>query len=215
MTKGSPGNYSAASFDRSCADHEKRSVTAEERDRLALLTKTASSIEQWKGKSYSGGGAREESVRVRLEPFCDLGFLAKASRERYEYRKTDALRTLLNHWEAARGSERFLQEQFFATFAACRKSSVRPATDNEATDALVKAGTALKSSLGYSPITDVGLLASVRLLTENSVVLELSRTTELLKRLQKLDPDFVRFTVNRMGAMAHVKFLKALPGAET
>ena len=79
-----------------------------------------------------------------------------------------------------------LQEQFFATFAACRKSSVRPATDDEGQpDALVKAGTALKSSLGYSPITDVGLLASVRLLTENSVVLELSRTTELLKRLQK------------------------------
>ena len=145
-----------------------------------------------------------------------LGFSRKASRERYEYRKTerssDPAEPLGGRGAA---SERFLQQHSLPRLRACRKSSVRPATDDEATDALVKAGTALKSSLGYSPITDVGLSASVRLLTENSVVLELSRTTELLKRLQKRIPDFVRFTVDRMGAMAHVKFLKALPGAET
>jgi len=78
----------------------------------------------------------------------------------------------------------------------------------------VGAGKDLKSSLGYSPITDVGLLAGTRLLTHKGSVLELARTTELLKSLQKEDPNFVRFTVNRMGAMAYVKFLKSSPGAQ-
>ena len=209
------GELLADIFRQVVREHEKRSLAVEERDRLALLAKTATSIEQWKGKPYSGGGAREESVRVRLEPFCDLGFFRKPTRERYEYESTESLRTLLRLWEAAGDTEKFLQEHFFATFAACRKVSVRPATEDEATEALVKAGSALKSSLGFSPITDVAILAAVRLLTEKGLVLEIGRTTELLKSLQKQDPGFVRFTVDRMGAMAHVKFLKALSGAET
>ena len=40
----------------------------------------------------------------------------------------------------------------------------------------------------------------------------LETATKLLKKLQKQDPNFVRFTVDRMGTMAHVKFLKPLPG---
>ena len=61
----------------------------------------------------------------------------------------------------------------------------------------------------------MGLLAAARLLTERGLVLELARTTELLKSLQKQDPAFVRFTVDRTGTMAYVKFLKELAGAPT
>jgi hypothetical protein len=193
-------------------DHSKRSVTAEERDRLALLTKTATSIEEWKGKAYTGGGARQEMATVRLEPYCDLYLFTKPDRERYEYATTESLKTFVDHWNDLPDPDGFLQQRFFSTFAACRKLDVRPADDHEATRALVKAGETLKSSLGYSPITDVGLLAGVRLLTEEGKVLELARTTELLKDLQKQDPTFVRFTVDRMGVMAYVKFLKAAPG---
>jgi len=35
---------------------------------------------------------------------------------------------------------------------------------------------------------------------------------ELLKALQKRDPSFVRFTVDRMGTLAYVKFLKTERG---
>ena len=196
-------------------EHSKQSVTAEERDRLTLLTKTANSIEQWKGKAYTGGGARQEMATSRLEPYCDLGFFSKQDRDRYEYTVDDSLKVLVDLWGSLADTETFLHGRFFATFAACRGMSVRPAEEQEVIEALVKAGETLKSSLGYSPITDVGLLASVRLLSEKGVVLELARTTELLKSLQKQDPGFVRFTVDRMGVMAHVKFLKALPGAKS
>ena len=65
--------------------------------------------------------------------------------------------------------------------------------------------------MGYTPLSDVGLLAGTRLLTERHCILELGRTVELLKALQKQDPKFVRFTVDRMGALAYVKFLKMEP----
>ena len=57
-------------------------------------------------------------------------------------------------------------------------------------------------------------LAGTRLLTECSRVLEIGRCFDLLKAIQRKDPTFVRFTVDRMGVLAHVKFLKKAPGGE-
>lgn len=194
------------------AIHGKKSLSAEERDRLAVLSKIATNIEKWKGKAYTGSGAREEAVRVRLEPYCDLGLLAKPTRERYEYTTTEAASRLIARCSDPQEIEQFLQQSFFATFASCRGIKSEEATDEEATKFLVRAGKGLRSSLGYTPITEVGLLAGVWLLTERRRILELGRTVELLKALQKQDPTFVRFTVDRMGTMAHVKFLKDAPG---
>ena len=198
-------------FHQIIISNRDRSKTVEERDRLALITKTLKSIESWEGKAYTGGGAPQEVIRVRLEPYCDLGFLDKENRDRYEYKTTRALKILINQWEKEPDADRFLQEHFFSTFAASRGLKVRKAGKIQATKALVMAGDVLKSSLGYSPITDVGLIAGISLLTEKGRVLELARTTELLKELQKQDPEFVRFTVDRMGVMAYVKFLKSKP----
>lgn len=199
-------------FRRIVVDHGKRSLTIEERERLGLLTKSANSIEKWKGKTYTGGGARQQTITVRLEPYCDLGFFTKPNRDRYEYQTTKALKILLERWGSVADTDTFLQERFFRTFASCRKMKVYPATENQAIAALVQAGETLMSTLGYSPITDVGLLAGIRLLTEKKRILELARTTEILKAWQKRDPDFIRFTVDRMGIMAFVKFLKPAPG---
>lgn len=196
-------------------EHRNRAVTVEERSRLSLLMKTAASIDKWKTKSYTGGGARQEAVTVRLEPFCDLGFLTKPDRDRFEYRVTDRLRTWLDRWRQAENTDEFLRERFFAAVAASHGWTARRANEEESTAALTVAGEELKSSLGYSPITDVALLAAARLLTERRLVLEIGRATELLKDLQKRDPTFVRFTVDRMGLLAYVKFLKPAPEAAT
>lgn len=193
--------------------HGKRSLPAADRERLAMLGKIAASVETWKGKPYAGSGARQEAVTVRLEPYCDLGLLSKPSSETYAYQTTKAALALVESWGRFTDTDRLLQDGFFTAFAACRGYEAQPASDSEATDALVRAGAGLKSSLGYTPITDVGLLAGTRLLTEQKRVLELSRTVKLLQALQKQDPDFVRFTVDRMGTLAHVKFLKSAPGA--
>jgi hypothetical protein len=195
------------------AAHAKRSLPAEERDRLSMLGKIATNVAKWKGKAYTGSGAREEAIRVRLEPYCDLGLLRKPNREKFEYDLTDAARALISHYGTASDIDTFLQNGFFEAIAGCRDIKARPANDNEAIKALGDAGHALKSTLGYTPLTDVGLLAGARLLTEQHCILELGRTVELLKALQKRDPNFVRFTVDRMGTLAYVKFLKPEPGA--
>jgi hypothetical protein len=178
---------------------------------LALLTKTAANIAKWKNKAYTGGSALQEAITVRLEPYCDLGLLTKPNPDRYEWQTTDGLHTLWGNWVSLAETDRLLGERFFATFAAARGIVAEEATDEEATSALAAAGEVLKSSLGYSPITDVGLLAGAKLLTEEHRVLELHHTLRLLKSLQKQDPEFVRFTVDRMGALAFVKFLKPAP----
>ena len=193
------------------ATHAKRSLPAAERERLSVLMKIATNIAKWRGKPYTGSGAREEAIRVRLEPYCDLGIFSKPVREKYDYRVTKAARVLVDHSDKFANTERFLQKGFFAAFAASREIEAKPASDSEAIKALTRAGKALKSSLGYTPITDVGLLAGTWLLFEQERILELNYTVELLKALQKQDPTFVRFTVDRMGSLAYVKFLKAAP----
>lgn len=190
------------------SEHNKRGLTAEERDRLVLMKKVAESVEKWKRKSYSGGGARQEAITVRLEPLCDLGLLSKPERERFAYRAEGALRVCVERFGNPNKIGDSLQAAFFSTFAACRQMQVEDASDDESVESLANAGEKLKSSLGYTPIVDVALLAGVRLLSERSRVLEIGRSVELLKAMQKRDPSFVRFTVDRMGALAHVKFLK-------
>ncbi len=194
------------------AAHAKRSLPAEERERLSMLGKIATTVESWKGKPYTGGGAREVAIRVRLEPYCDLGLLRKPNREKFEYEATDAARTLISHYGKAADIDAFLQNGFFEAIAGCRGIEARPASESEAIKALADAGEALKSTLGYTPLSDVGLLAGARLLHDQHRILELGRTVELLKALQKQDPEFVRFTMDRTGSLAHVKFLKAEPG---
>lgn len=186
----------------------------EDRERLGVLEKVAGRIAEWKGKPYTGGGSREEFIRVRLEPYCDLGLFTKPDRHRLAYQVTPALRNLMTNWHNLEATDDFLETRFFTTLSSQHRLKVRGITDDEAKAALLAAGLTLKSTLGYSTITDVGLLAGIRLLFQSKCVLELSRTRTILRTWQKEAPTVVRFTVDRMGALAYVKFIPGPnPGA--
>jgi len=189
------------------------SLPTEDRERLSILEKVAERIEEWKGKPYSGSGSREEFIRVRLEPYCDLGLLTKPDKHRFTYRVTPALRTLMTDWCDLEATDDFLEQRFFATVARLYRLKVREAAYDEAKEALMGAGHTLKSTLGYSPITDVGLLAGIRLLFQQKRILELAQTRTLLRSWQKEDPAVIRFTVDRMGALAYVKFVGSTPAS--
>lgn len=180
----------------------------EDRERLGALEKSAASIARWKGKTYTGGGAREEFVRVRLEPYTDLGLFTKPNRHHFVYHVTPALRTLMAGWQDLKATDDFLEKRFFTTLAGIHCLKVKEATDEEGKKALLDAGMTLKSTLGYSPITDTGLLAGIRLLFQQKRILELSSTGILLRDWQKEAPNLVRFTVDRMGVLTYVKFLE-------
>ena len=185
----------------------KGSLAVEDRERLAKLEKAADNIERWRGKPYTGGGAREETIRVRLEPFCDLGLFSKPDRHRFAYKLTPAFKRFMVD---CKGTEidYFLENRFFATLAHMHNMTVNSAGDTEARNELREAGQALKSTLGYSPIRDCSLLAGIKLLFEHQRVLELGTSHDILRSWQKAEPEVVRFTVDRMGELAYVKFLK-------
>lgn len=185
------------------------SLPTEDRERLSVLEKISGRIEEWKGKPYTGSGSREEFVRVRLEPYCDLGLFSKPDKHRFTYCVTPALRTLMTNWYDLEDTDDFLEQRFFNTLARLHRLKAQVARDGEVKKALLEAGQTLKSTLGYSPITDVGLLAGIRLLFQQKRILELSRTRTFLRAWQKEEPNVVRFTVDRMGALAYVKFLQA------
>jgi hypothetical protein len=190
-------------------------LPGDDRERLSALDKTARSIEEWKGKPYTGSGAREEFIRVRLEPYCDLGLFTKLDKHRFAYRCAPALRTLMSSWPDLESTDDFLETRYFSTLAGMYRYKVQEAADDEGRQALVEAGQQLKSTLSYSPITDTGLLAGIHLLFRHKRILELSRTRTLLRAWQKEAPNVVRFTVDRMGALAYVKFVQPTPAVRS
>jgi hypothetical protein len=131
----------------------------------------------------------------------------KPDRHRFSYQLTPAFRRLMANWSGL-DTDDFLASRFFTTLGGIHEIKVREAEEDEARAALQDAGETLKSTLGYSPILDCSLLAGIRLLFNSHRVLEIGRSLDLLKAWQKTAPDVVRFTVDRMGMMAYVKFLK-------
>ena len=186
----------------------KTSLVVEDRERLAQLEKVAENIERRRGMPNTGGGSREQAVRVRLEPFCDLGLLTKPDRHRFTYQLTPAFHRLMVDWPGLDATDHFLENRFFTTLAGIHNLKVKEATDEEAREALSAGWEQLKSTLGYSPIKDCSLLAGIYLLFGKQRVLELGRSHDILRAWQKAAPDIVRFTVDRMGELAYVKFVK-------
>ncbi|MDW8309431.1 MAG: hypothetical protein RMK20_08670 [Verrucomicrobiales bacterium] len=193
------------------AEAQRQVLAPEDRDRVAKLSSVAASIERWKGRRFTGGGPREEAIRPRLEPYCDLGLFTKPEPHRFFYQCTPALRALLAHWRGPADTDDFLANRFFTALAAMHGLTPQPAAPDEARAAFLAAAEFIKSSLGYSPITDLGLLAGLRLLFGQNRLLEIKQADALLLAWQKEAPDAVRFTVDRMGNRAYVKFLKPTP----
>jgi len=188
----------------------KTSLPVEDRDRLAHLEKVAGTIASYRDRNYSGTTAREVSIRVRLEPFCDVGLLTKTDRHRFVYQFTPALKKLMADWGSLENTDNFLQNHFFTTLSNSYNLVVTQASEEDAHSALQQAGIELSSAIGYSPIKDCALLAGIRLLFTQLKVLELGRSHQILLAWQKEAPSFVRFTVDRMGGLAYVKFLKTM-----
>ena len=185
-----------------------RNLPAEERARLDRLLKIADSIAGWKGRSYSGGGAREEAVKVRLEPFAGLGLLTKDDPYRYEYRLAPEGKAFLAALDPASDNGAFLENAFFQSWArSFGPAGAGPATPDEMRAALVRAWNEVRSPLGYAPILDVALLAGIYALTEQGAFFEIAAARQFLRDWQKESPTAIRFSVDRMGTLAHVRLL--------
>jgi len=181
--------------------------SADDLSRIQKLIDSANKIEAWKGKPYSGKGAREQAITPRLEPFVDLGLLSKPDPFAYRYQVTDATRTFFEPLINAESIDYFLHDSFFETANKAFNLNAKHRTDRETIlPAIQKAYVILKSPLGYVPILEVCLLAGIYSITETGCYFEISEATELLKKIQKERPELIRFNVDRWGALTFVKF---------
>jgi len=193
--------------------HRNRQLSAEERDRLAVLSQVADSIEKWRERSYTGGGAHIEAGSPRVEPYVDIGMLRKPDPFRYSYTFTPAglaWAKALSEVDSDAQVAEFLATRFFATAAhACNLPST-PVTHPEAiAPHLYRSWNAIQSTGGYAPIEEMALVAGIEALLEHGLVIEPAVAREAIIAYQKANPYQVRFTVNRMGVLAHARFLEA------
>jgi len=184
-----------------------RARSGDELQRLQRLLDVAVSIEQWRGRTYTGKGAREEHITPRLEPFVDMGLLDKPDPFAYRYVLSPAGRVLFTAFCEAEDIAAFLESDFFHTANAAFGFGAVPADETQVLARLYAAYNELKSPVGYAPIKEVALLAGIRALIDDGLCFEIAEATELLKRTQRELPYVIRFNIDRMGNLVYVKFL--------
>lgn len=195
------------------ARHRSRLLPADVRDRLLLLEKSADSIVQARqSDKYEGGSAREESSRVRIEPFVDIGLFCKPDPYKYQYTFCDAGRVwaaALAKVETSEAVSDFLANRFFATAAEALAISARAVTEPETlVPHLLRASKAIRSPGGYAPIEELALVAGIEGLLNHGLIMEPEIARKALIAYQKDHPYEVRFTVDRMGVLAHARFVE-------
>lgn len=176
--------------------------------RIQRLLDTADKIERWtKTKPTGGKDILTHSVTPRLEPFVDLGLLSKPDSFAYRYQITDTTRTFVESLINSESIGYFLRHCFFEVARKAFDLNCAHRTDRETIlSAIQKAYAALKSPLGYVPIIEVTLLATIYSITEAESYFEISEATDTLRSLQKERPELVRFNVDRWGVLTLVKF---------
>lgn len=175
--------------------------------RIQKLLDTADKIESWRGKPYTGKGARELSITPRIEPFVDLTLVLKPDPFAYRYQISDATKAFFEPFVHSETIEHFLQHSFFEAANQAYDLKAVHLDDRETIFSYIQdAYAVLKSPLGYAPILEIALLAGIYALTKRSQYFEISEAIDLLKILQKERPEFIRFNVDRWGVLTFVKF---------
>jgi len=174
---------------------------------LRKLWDTAEVIEQWKGKPYSGKGARDENATIRLEPFVDIGVFSKKDKFAYQYQFTPVGRHIMSGLtEDEKGGSK-LDDRFFSlATAAYGISTTHLSKPDDIMHFVYLSYKNLASPLGYAPIREVLLLAAILAISTNSGYFEIADGFDVLKSEQKANPKSIIFNVDRMGRLNIVKF---------
>lgn len=205
------GLYLPEIYQKTIGRHRSRAQSVEMRERLNMLEKSAESIAmQNLQERYTGGGAREEATRPRLEPYVDIGLLKKPDPMKYDYALSLAGMAWARQTTGCETSDEiadFLHGKFFGVAAtAWYKNSIQM-SEAEIVPALHSAWRAISSSNGYAPIEEIALLAGIKALVNENKIVEIATAREALIAYQKANPYAIRFTVDRLGALAHAKFI--------
>lgn len=201
------GDFLPAIYREVVKSSNAQARNGEDKDRLQRLLSSAEKIEQWKGKPYTGKGAREHSVTVRLEPLVDLSLLQKKDPYSYRYSITKAGRRFFKVFCQTTDIDSFLNNSFFKTLNKAFSLKATPLKRHlDILSVLFKAYEQIKSPIGYAPIKEIALLAGINNLFTYGRYFEIGKASELIMKYQKSHPNAIRFQVNRAGAPVYVKF---------
>lgn len=212
FTDRDAGNLLPEIYRAVIARHRTRLLPADMRDRLLVLEKSADSIAHARqSEKYTGGSAREESSRVRVEPFADIDLFCKPDPFKYQYGFCDAGRIwaeALADTGTSQAIGDFLANRFFTTAAAAWTISAQPiSAPEEVVPYLRHASKVIRSPGGYAPIEEMALVAGIEGLLDRGVIIEPEVARKAIIAYQKDHPYEVRFTVDRMGVLAHARFV--------
>ncbi len=183
------------------------------RERLNTLEKSVESIAAQRQKEgYSGGSSREHASRPRLEPYVDIGLFKKPNPMKYDYNFSPVGQRWVSTFTGQEDSaeiEVFLSRRFFQSVATAWEIEASPiSTPEEIVPYLKRAAKAISSSSGYAPIEELALLSGIEVLVDEHKIFEIGAAREAIIAYQKANPYQVRFTVDRMGTLAHAKFME-------
>jgi len=191
--------------------YKNKMIPVDLRKRLESLAKSADNIAlQLNVQDYTSVSAREENARVRIEPIVDLGILQKVNPLRYEYTFSVAGKVLADSLTGDEDSTAigdFLHQRFFSTMASVQGIQADVLSNEDIVPRLQVNWKTISSSNGYAPIEEIALLAGIKALVNDKKVMEIATAREALIAYQKANPYKVRFTVDRLGTLAHAKFI--------
>lgn len=206
------GDFLPEIYQNIISRYRKSLLAIDLRERLATLEKSAGSIAAQRTKEgYAGGSSREHASRPRLEPYVDIGLFTKPNPMRYEYLISPIGLRWANAFTGQEDSAaigEFLNRRFFQSVTTAWQIDASLITTSEQIVPLLKqAAEQISSSSGYTPIEELALLAGIESLVDDHKYFEIGAAREALIAYQKANPYQVRFTVDRLGTLAHAKFM--------
>lgn len=186
-------------------------LSIRDREVLTNLEGTAQSIQAWMKSNDPNLGAWKHAVRFRLEAMVDVGWLTKPKKHGYGYQFTDIGLQWIPRlsYENARELDEFLRSGFASALAETYYDSTE---SDESADAILQSTyqgwNTLKGAQGYVPIDELALYSAVLLLRSDGRFFRHEATKSALLEANKARPNLLRFTVDRRGALAHVRFLQ-------
>lgn len=186
--------------------------TAALQNKLARLEKLAALIARpvTEQRTWGGGRPRDQTGTLRIEPYVDLGLIARPSRSKYNYRLSDGQHGFFENLVAADDADSFLDEALFRSFVQAQEGGREPErlSGDDVWTRIRDAYAEMKSGLGYESFREVVLLAIARLLDEDQgMYFEVGDGIRAIRARQKEDPKAVRFGVARGGALTYMKVI--------
>ncbi|MHB8806790.1 MAG: hypothetical protein ACYC59_04335 [Anaerolineaceae bacterium] len=194
--------------------YRKKLLSFDIRERLGILEITARNIENIPKSGYGGTSPLETAVRPRIEPYVDLGLFQKEDPSSHNYMFTNRGKNFVNIFSDLQYMDNnelncFISNKFFdAVVNAWNINAISISNPNEIVLRLKKAAKIISSSSGYTPIEELALLAGIQALIDENIYFEINTARKAIITYQKANPYQVRFTVDRMGTLAHAKFME-------